>query len=183
MARTQAQASLSPTQLAFGSDALADDVLAVSQQLNWSMGWVPQVLASGALGRAGWDGGNEPAIVMHPGIMPSAGSGFAVLLSFPIWIPLDTTSLTLGAEMYCGGADTATVRITVGAATPADIAFAAANNGTLVTATLSSGFSIEGWTQVVVSGRRDSGADAATELRFYYIAQDPYTSLPAPTNA
>jgi hypothetical protein len=176
MTKTQTPATLQATDLAQGADVLSEHVLEVLKGVNWSAARLDMVLAAGSLAARRWPDASSPAIA---GVAIPTGGSFYEVIRFPVRIPSDRTTITVGASVVLADAgQAAEVKITVDGVS-ATIAFAFADSTKLKTTTLT-GYTPETAVIVTYEVRKTSGVVATDTLLHYYVACDVIASLSDP---
>lgn len=180
MTKAAAQSSLSPRVFGVGGEILAEDLVEVLEQLNWSFRERNRLHLSENLAADGW-GSSGSEIGIGRNAYP-VGATWEELRRYQIRVRSEPAALQIGVRTELATGETGYTRVTVGA-TSTTITTTDADNGSEVTANLSTAATGTGKLLVTVEGRTD-GPSTTNYLRNLRLEDVllAVASLPDPDN-
>lgn len=184
MAKTSTAATMQPFVLATGNGIYYEEIQAVAEMLNYSMGFNSQSYVSLITGDDLWWTGGTGELGTHRTPFTGAVNSWITVFQGHAWIDSDYQVISVEAGCVMAAANTGEVRITVGGASATLTPFAAAS-----TTRLSSNINVSstgtGWQLYTVEVRTTAGTSASNSLRdFRIFSQDiAAADLPDPVDS
>jgi hypothetical protein len=180
MARTQATSIVSPGGLALGAQVKYEDALSVIQHQNYVFGNNPQVHLACTTAPAGW--GTNTVHTLRISFEATDTNTMRLEIEDFIRIDPDVVNIVVGIRTQLTGADTGSVRVTVGGTSTTFLCTSATNGNEITPVTLATSATGTGWQFVTVELERTGGTTAAYLRNIRLQDQQIASSLPGPVN-
>ena len=179
MSKPSAMATISPISLGVGAEVLADDLVDVIGQLNWSFQNRPRLHISAVVGANDWAAGGEVGTARI--MIPASSSFGATALMFRIRVRPEVEEIEIGARTWFDPAtsDAGEVEFTVGAAV-ATLVGDHSQNADEIAQTITTATSGTGSLLCSIRLRRTAGSSTTNFLRNIRVEDLPVATLPDP---
>jgi len=179
VAKDSTSQALAPTLLSAGRPITAEDVDIVVSQLNYAYANASHTHISLATGTAAWGtSGNEEST--HGILLDDAS--YTTYYEFSIYVDVDVSTLTWGANVSRGGGDDGNVRMTVGSATASVLSWSSSTGDGWQSAdiTVHANDDDGEWVSCTLELQRTSGSNNDASLIAWYIENKAPASIPDP---